>query len=338
MSPRSPATTTLCCLYRLPQPPRGNGAPSLATTTDSDVTASRRLPTGTYFTDLCGHRADRLASSNHYRRQGALFLATTTNSGVNATVSADQLGHISPFPAATVAIDLPLQATTNRPRRKLPSPTTSPSALSVPANTPSFTPRKIHRHEHRRHLHRPTFMDYCSVDGRVYMHAAGRAYFIASYATATFAQPYGTTTASSSTVMVLLPHHPRTPYLHRFALGALQRSRSRPPLAFCRTIDRLQRSYCIFRVHHDVTVSRSERRSALLYDHRPRFIGFFFKPVRHPIPRPTYLFFCTLLLSSFWTSRGHRCRPSSPGSCLRFLSRIGFSNLTARRIFINCCC
>ena len=29
--------------------------------------------------------------------------------------------------------------------------------------------------------------------------------------------------------------------------------------------------------------------------------------------------FCTLLLSSFWTSRGHRCRPfSPPGSCLRF--------------------
>ena len=26
-----------------------------------------------------------------------------------------------------------------------------------------------------------------------------------------------------------------------------------------------------------------------------------------------------------------------PGSCLQFLSRIGFSNPTARRLFIECC-
>ena len=42
----------------------------------------------------------------------------------------------------------------------------------------------------------------------------------------------------------------------------------------------------------------------------------------------------TSLLPSFWTSRGHRCRPCfPPGSCLQFLSRIGFSNPTARRFF-----
>ena len=51
----------------------------------------------------------------------------------------------------------------------------------------------------------------------------------------------------------------------------------------------------------------------------------------------TSLFF-TLLLSSFWISRGHRCRPfSPPGSCLQFLSRTEFSNPTARRFFIECC-
>ena len=53
-----------------------------------------------------------------------------------------------------------------------------------------------------------------------------------------------------------------------------------------------------------------------------------------------YFFFSllTLLLSSFWTSRGHRCRPfSPPGFCLQFLSRIGFSNPTARRFFIEGC-
>ena len=50
-------------------------------------------------------------------------------------------------------------------------------------------------------------------------------------------------------------------------------------------------------------------------------------------------FFHTHLLSSFWTSRGHRCRPfPPPGSCLQFLSRItGFSNPTARRFFIERC-
>ena len=49
-----------------------------------------------------------------------------------------------------------------------------------------------------------------------------------------------------------------------------------------------------------------------------------------------FFFFHTHLLSSFWTSRGHRCRPfSPPGSCLRFLSRIGVSNPTACRFFIE---
>ena len=48
--------------------------------------------------------------------------------------------------------------------------------------------------------------------------------------------------------------------------------------------------------------------------------------------------FRTLLLSSFWTSRSHRCRPffSPPGPCLQLLSRIGFSTPTARRFFIEC--
>ena len=40
-----------------------------------------------------------------------------------------------------------------------------------------------------------------------------------------------------------------------------------------------------------------------------------------------FFFFGTLLLSSFWTSRDHRCRPSlpPPGYCLHFFLRIGFS-------------
>ena len=51
-------------------------------------------------------------------------------------------------------------------------------------------------------------------------------------------------------------------------------------------------------------------------------------------------FFSHLVLSRFWTSRGHRCRPFlPPGSCLQFLSRIwsSKSSPTARRFFIECC-
>ena len=51
-----------------------------------------------------------------------------------------------------------------------------------------------------------------------------------------------------------------------------------------------------------------------------------------------FFFFFSLLLFSFWTSRGHRCRLfPPPGSCLQFLSRIGSSNPTARRFFIEWC-
>ena len=77
----------------------------------------QRRPTGTYFSRLCSHRSDTPTPSSHYHRQGALFLATTTNSGVIATISADQLGDISMTSAATVPIGLLVQAATNRPRR-----------------------------------------------------------------------------------------------------------------------------------------------------------------------------------------------------------------------------
>ena len=76
---------------------------------------------------------------------------------------------------------------------------------------------------------------------------------------------------------MLLPHRPRAPYLRRFVVGARKRSRSRLPIAFYRAIGRQHRSYRIFREHHDVTVPRSERRSVLLHDHRPCFIGIFFQ-------------------------------------------------------------
>ena len=54
-----------------------------------------------------------------------------------------------------------------------------------------------------------------------------------------------------------------------------------------------------------------------------------------------FLFFFSffrILLSSFWTSRGHRSQVSTlfpAGSCLQFLSPIGFSNPTAHRFFIE---
>ena len=56
------------------------------------------------------------------------------------------------------------------------------------------------------------------------------------------------------------------------------------------------------------------------------------------IPGTHFYLFLLLMLSSFWTSRGHRRRPfPPPGSCLQFLSRIGFGNPSARRFFIECC-
>ena len=56
-----------------------------------------------------------------------------------------------------------------------------------------------------------------------------------------------------------------------------------------------------------------------------------------PAASPPF-FLHTHLLSSFWTSHDHRCHPfPPPGSCLQFVSRIGFSNPTDRRFFIECC-
>ena len=49
-----------------------------------------------------------------------------------------------------------------------------------------------------------------------------------------------------------------------------------------------------------------------------------------------FFFFCTLLLSSLRTIRRHRCRPFFPPVlAFNFLLRIGFSNPTARRFFIE---
>ena len=49
-----------------------------------------------------------------------------------------------------------------------------------------------------------------------------------------------------------------------------------------------------------------------------------------------FSFFVSLLLSTFSTSCGLRCRPfSPPGTCLQFLWRIRFSITTARRLSSN---
>ena len=77
---------------------------------------------------------------------------------------------------------------------------------------------------------------------------------------------------------------------HFFALGGLQRGRSRPSIELYNTIVRQQCSYLIFREHHDVTVSRSrsERCVTPNCDHRPCVIGFFFKALHHPVPTSSY--------------------------------------------------
>ena len=52
-----------------------------------------------------------------------------------------------------------------------------------------------------------------------------------------------------------------------------------------------------------------------------------------------FLLFLHTLLFSFWISHAwsHVSSLLPPGACLQFLSRIGSSNLTARRFFIECC-
>ena len=50
------------------------------------------------------------------------------------------------------------------------------------------------------------------------------------------------------------------------------------------------------------------------------------------------VFFLTFLLSSSWTSRGHRCRPLSPPFLvLQFFIAHRIDQSTARRYFIECC-
>ena len=54
--------------------------------------------------------------------------------------------------------------------------------------------------------------------------------------------------------------------------------------------------------------------------------------------RGSIFFFTHTYFPASGQSRGHKCHPFfPPGSCLHFLSRIGFSNPTTRRFFIECC-
>ena len=71
-------------------------------------------------------------------------------------------------------------------------------------------------------------------------------------------------------------------------------------------------------------------------------------PVGSALPWKKHVIYLFIYLLFFWRaftfqllvkSRGHGCRPFLPpsDSCLQFLSRIGFSNPTARRFFVECC-
>ena len=90
----------------------------------------------------------------------SFFISTATNPSVTTTVSADQLGHILSTSAAATPIDMPLQASTNRPRchhdRRL-----LRTIYTICSNYHAVTHvAEDAKHEHRRHLHWPTFKDY----------------------------------------------------------------------------------------------------------------------------------------------------------------------------------
>ena len=87
---------------------------------------------------------------------------------------------------------------------------------------------------------------------------------------------------------------------------------------------RHKRTKCGTRIHH------SWRRNSGLRKKRTKVKSgvnfFFFFPFQHT--------FTLQLLDKPWSQVSSLLLP---GSCLQFLSRIGFSNPTARRLFIECC-
>ena len=121
------------------------------------------------------------------------------------TVNADQLGHISPTPAAAAPVGLFLQSATNRPGVIVIVGNFAPSLQPIPANTPSSSLRKMLTPTPRA----PQASPLAHVKGLLqrqrsctYMYAAEHAHSTAAYAIRHLLQPtiLSYYTASSSSV------------------------------------------------------------------------------------------------------------------------------------------
>ncbi|CAM9845345.1 unnamed protein product [Laminaria digitata] len=212
----------------------------------------QRPPVRTLYTVRCSRRADRST------------LSWSTPNGPGVTATDDYFEPSTP----TTTLSLPHRPF-QPPRRQLrcehktnttprPPPTPSPTHFNGllhhhrPRLHAHRGKRTLHRHDHRRHILRPTTTDYDSL-------TAGR---------------HNASTASSATT---------TPPPAR--ARNLQHLTSRRPIALHRTTGLQQCSYGIVRDLQDATVSRLERRNIPFQDLSPRFVGpFFVQHLHHPVP------------------------------------------------------
>ena len=209
-------------------------------------------PSAKYFTS---HRADGPAASNRCQRRGALFLATTTNSGVitpSVPTSWDLFRGVLYPPRRWACSFIPLPTA--------PSVTSivgyfGPSIPPTPPTTPSSLPRKKLTPPPRA----PQASPLAHFKGLLH-HQRLRLHVRCG--TRTFHRRVCDPTPSSTNHIELLqPRFLPSQSSYRIVREhpVLTGSCSELSNAFYWTIIRLQSSYHIFRKHYDVTVSRSER-------------------------------------------------------------------------------
>ena len=173
----------------------------------------------------------------------------------HGTVSADQLGHISPTSAATALVGLLLQSATNPPGVTTIVGYFGPSLTPIPATTPSSSPREklippprapqaSPQAHHKGLLQRQRLRLHVRCGTRTF-HRRARDPTPSSIYHIKLLQPR------------LLPSHSSYRIVREHPV--LTGSCSELSNAFCWTIIGLQSSYHIVREHYDVNASRSER-------------------------------------------------------------------------------
>ena len=173
----------------------------------------------------------------------------------SSTVSPDQLGHILPTPAATAPVGLLRQPATHCPGVTAIVGNSGPSLPPIPTTTPSSSPRTKLTPSPRE----PQASPQAHFRGllqrqRLRLHERCGTRTIQC-------RVRDPTPSSINHIELLQPRFlpSQSSYRNVREHPALTGSCSELFNAFYWTIIRLQRSYHVFREHHDVTVSRSER-------------------------------------------------------------------------------